>query len=81
MFPKPVTQASASFADVNLVVGVTFDEVYHIVTCACMFTMDSKTTSRGVNSGVQKGIASRPATRERTPAFCSSNRVIEVTPD
>ena len=79
---KPVTQASASFADVNLVAGATFDEVCNIVNGACMFTMDSNTTSRGVNSGVHKGIASRPATiMERTPAFCSSSRVIEVTPD
>ena len=46
MFSKPVTQASASFTNVHLVAGATFDEVYHIVTGACMFTMASYTTSR-----------------------------------
>ena len=50
MFPKPVTQASASFADVNLVAGVAFDDVDHIFTGACMSTIDSNTTPRGVNS-------------------------------
>ena len=45
MFPKPVTQASASFADVNLVAGVAFDDVDHIFTGACMSTIASQEVS------------------------------------
>ena len=85
MFPKPVTQASASFADVNLVAGVAFDDADHIFTGACMSTIDCNTTPRGVNSrrgvGVNAGIAARSAPRERTPVFRTSSGAIEGTSD
>ena len=36
-------------SDVNLVEGVAFDDVDHIFTGACMSTIDSNATHRGVN--------------------------------
>ena len=77
--------ASTSFADVYLVTVTAFDGLNRVFANTSILRLDRNASSGGINKGrcvgVHAGVASSPATGERTTVFIGSCLVIQGTPD
>ena len=85
MLPKSVSQASASFPDIDLGTCVAFDSINHILAGTSVFRYKSHASTWSIDKcggvGVEAGVTARPATGQSTAVLISSSRANEGASD